>query len=395
MDDLITNEILLNDLKKTIYESNNLFAIKGEPKYKLSDILSDMRVKDLKIIADIFMTKEISKLNKSKLVSTIYKDIMEKDHVLEGILLTFSKRQLNTFKKVVAIKQYEVEDELISTNIYAIKSGMMVAYKYEGSFYLVVSDEVKEIYKNFINKGFEADLKHYENLDIYANAATSLYGVLTLDEFIVFYNKYNKKKIKLNDEFKALSILSINSFRYEFRDEYIVESYFMDQNNEFISQVYYEASKHERFYPIKNEVLAYSEEDYYFEFPEFVALNNLLSEFEYLDEDDIDYIIDEVYLNTMLGSKLQIKLDTFSEFEIEFNKNQYERLTHLLMMINNNCRLWIINGNTPNELSKDNLEKLKPLPSAKIVPFIKTGRNDACSCGSGKKYKKCCGKFMP
>jgi hypothetical protein len=25
-------------------------------------------------------------------------------------------------------------------------------------------------------------------------------------------------------------------------------------------------------------------------------------------------------------------------------------------------------------------------------PEPKTGRNDACSCGSGKKYKKCCGK---
>ena len=22
---------------------------------------------------------------------------------------------------------------------------------------------------------------------------------------------------------------------------------------------------------------------------------------------------------------------------------------------------------------------------------IKTGRNDSCSCGSGKKFKKCCG----
>jgi len=23
----------------------------------------------------------------------------------------------------------------------------------------------------------------------------------------------------------------------------------------------------------------------------------------------------------------------------------------------------------------------------------KTGRNDPCPCGSGKKYKKCCGKY--
>jgi preprotein translocase subunit SecA len=30
--------------------------------------------------------------------------------------------------------------------------------------------------------------------------------------------------------------------------------------------------------------------------------------------------------------------------------------------------------------------------SKTIVNEIKIGRNDACPCGSGKKYKKCCGK---
>jgi uncharacterized protein len=36
----------------------------------------------------------------------------------------------------------------------------------------------------------------------------------------------------------------------------------------------------------------------------------------------------------------------------------------------------------------------KPRHTAKILPFIapdKTGRNEPCPCGSGKKYKKCCG----
>ena len=47
-----------------------------------------------------------------------------------------------------------------------------------------------------------------------------------------------------------------------------------------------------------------------------------------------------------------------------------------------------------------------PIPLVKFLPsrtvgkrdvekIEKTGRNDPCSCGSGKKYKKCCyGKFM-
>ena len=35
----------------------------------------------------------------------------------------------------------------------------------------------------------------------------------------------------------------------------------------------------------------------------------------------------------------------------------------------------------------DNAEKVEPRKGARPI-----GRNDPCSCGSGKKYKKCCGR---
>ncbi|PKM47262.1 MAG: hypothetical protein CVV03_04420 [Firmicutes bacterium HGW-Firmicutes-8] len=48
------------------------------------------------------------------------------------------------------------------------------------------------------------------------------------------------------------------------------------------------------------------------------------------------------------------------------------------------------------ELKKE-LKELTGIPKSKPaankpVSVIKIGRNDPCSCGSGKKYKKCCGK---
>jgi preprotein translocase subunit SecA len=30
-------------------------------------------------------------------------------------------------------------------------------------------------------------------------------------------------------------------------------------------------------------------------------------------------------------------------------------------------------------------------PKAQVIKGAKVGRNDPCPCGSGKKYKKCCG----
>jgi uncharacterized protein YchJ len=64
------------------------------------------------------------------------------------------------------------------------------------------------------------------------------------------------------------------------------------------------------------------------------------------------------------------------------------------MELYNNTRQWAIKGHTPNELFQEEKEYLKPLPSGPLnIPKSnkKVGRNEPCPCGSGKKYKKCCG----
>jgi uncharacterized protein YecA (UPF0149 family) len=47
------------------------------------------------------------------------------------------------------------------------------------------------------------------------------------------------------------------------------------------------------------------------------------------------------------------------------------------------------------ELPADYQKKEKPTPEIKYVDPAdlgnKVGRNEPCPCGSGKKYKKCCG----
>ena len=61
-----------------------------------------------------------------------------------------------------------------------------------------------------------------------------------------------------------------------------------------------------------------------------------------------------------------------------------KELQKLLVEINsfiNNTRLWRLKGYTLNELNSDYNNTSTP----------KIGRNDPCNCGSGKKYKKCCG----
>ena len=49
----------------------------------------------------------------------------------------------------------------------------------------------------------------------------------------------------------------------------------------------------------------------------------------------------------------------------------------------NKIRLWKLKGTSTNDAKANVISEV----SSKVV-----GRNDPCTCGSGKKYKKCCGK---
>ena len=87
--------------------------------------------------------------------------------------------------------------------------------------------------------------------------------------------------------------------------------------------------------------------------------------------------------------------------DIEFRElDEVQPLINSLMELTNHTPLWILKGWTPHEVF-ERYEKpaLRPLPA---TPFElkdreekrvgrKVGRNEPCPCGSGKKFKKCCG----
>ncbi|OQA05872.1 MAG: preprotein translocase subunit SecA [Firmicutes bacterium ADurb.Bin373] len=70
---------------------------------------------------------------------------------------------------------------------------------------------------------------------------------------------------------------------------------------------------------------------------------------------------------------------------------QASATTRLIVDVQNNTRLWNNYGHTPRELAAEK-SNLLPFPSTQPRRARKTGRNEPCPCGSGKKYKNCCGK---
>ena len=88
----------------------------------------------------------------------------------------------------------------------------------------------------------------------------------------------------------------------------------------------------------------------------------------------------------------------FNRRKIHFDiENQFDEFLPIVIDLFNNIRLWEHRGHTnleigqPFDLIKDGLEWCK---EEDVVEKKKIGRNERCPCGSGKKYKKCCGMYL-
>lgn len=107
-------------------------------------------------------------------------------------------------------------------------------------------------------------------------------------------------------------------------------------------------------------------------------------------------------INRGENSEVMIK---YLESWLELSSFEFvELLTEKIVELQNNTRQWGLKGHTPTELSQEEEKHLKPLPAepfavkqaeSRVIDLKtskKIGRNDPCPCGSGKKFKRCCGR---
>jgi len=94
-------------------------------------------------------------------------------------------------------------------------------------------------------------------------------------------------------------------------------------------------------------------------------------------------------------------IDTFSKELVFKSFEDFQTFLSLVTDTLNATPLWILKGWKPEEFfEKYEKKELKPLPRQQKLfddipqvsaPEGKVKRNEPCPCGSGKKYKKCCG----
>lgn len=96
------------------------------------------------------------------------------------------------------------------------------------------------------------------------------------------------------------------------------------------------------------------------------------------DNDDNKIIINSFIFDSLKFGVLNNDALNMLSNDLSLNKNEIKLIENFIKKYKNGVGIWTFNGYSFDD--------------KKCVKKEKIGRNDPCPCGSGKKYKKCCGK---
>ena len=167
---------------------------------------------------------------------------------------------------------------------------------------------------------------------------------------------------------------------------------------------------------IANDLLEYADEDYYQETEQTEAMVRFLEERLPLQDPDGELTREEFYtlsmtlvmrgLNHLMRDPIIVPakaiakaIELTKDLEFEIPEAELNDFVQLYTALSNHTRLPANCGRTPDEMFYARADRPRAESigaEEKIVPFVregsKVGPNDPCPCGSGKKYKRCCGR---
>ena len=164
-----------------------------------------------------------------------------------------------------------------------------------------------------------------------------------------------------------------------------------------------ELQKGKPFYiPEKEELLRYEDDFYYEKTPQYQKLRDFLkNKMKFSRADDI---LDDLCGDALLSLRTSpYAVEIVQRLAGENCFKTTEQLNEFLRLYTdmyNHTRIHANRGFQPAELAHPSSEEpfpsgfdfSLPEPPAPQPRPKKPGRNDPCPCGSGKKYKKCCGR---
>jgi len=359
----------------------------GNVDVTISKMLSEKNVTSLKKIAKHCKLKGYSKMKKEELEGSLAAFLCENERLAETLYFLDNKKW-KLFLSLLSEEYLELDHNMEKHYITMENMGIIHKFSHDKFQYVAIPSEIKASYNNMMNMDFENKKQRLSLLNDYTNASMALYGLVKVEELIELFNKQNGKSTNSEELKLVIGKFSSNGAEYCIYNDYIVSRAFEENDFQDVERFADIIYANPRYNPDRTEFLKYSDYDYYEVTLQIIDLKKYLVEKMNIETFVAQIIVDEIHHLSAVQGKPQEFVDIFNKYKIITKEEQVYELMNLVFEVSNNTRIVGNHGYTQNEIAEIKGERPK-----KQVPVVsnKMGRNEPCICGSGKKYKKCCG----
>ncbi|MGF0031478.1 IS1096 element passenger TnpR family protein [Bariatricus sp. SGI.154] len=354
----------------------------------LESVLIQYPKKVLTMIAKVNAFSGYTSLKKAELAKWIAKRLLD-DEYMRGILEVVSREEVEIFEKAMNHPAgIWMNEEVIG------KSLFLCAY---GAFNMVgvlrIPKDVREKYQNIFTIQYRRDKERKWLIADYCECAGYLYGVIPIDKMAGIYLEYEKDEltieevIDLIDDVVAAGTAMCRKgdllFHKDLEEEEMYR-WLLEMQGEV---PYYVPEKKEEFLSYMMEYVRGYDNDLDEPAKEFVKF--VQTEYQ-LEEPFSKMIYSELKTWAHMGYDLDMLMAAFEEGLRQFGESvsrrkQVKTIEKKMRKLLNHTRTVVCRGYTRAELCNRDRKT-----GFSIVG--KTYPNDPCPCGSGMKYKHCCGK---
>jgi hypothetical protein len=355
--------------------------------------LSALKVADLQDIRKKLQIKNISSLKKVELIQYLAEAI---PFLVRNIISQFDERRLFLIKDIIAnngvISAKNVEIEEME---YFYKTGFTFTGFHNGNPIVMIPLELLPSLGEIVrDETILTDVKRNTEWIKITRGLLYYYGTVPRDELVSLVEKYTP----INPDYLAFNYVIFDAMEY-YQESYI-DKYgysYWEVLDPLVILEEQASRKSIDYYPFsKNQLLEAGETDYVERPKGFSQLLTLFMQEYRMSKQEAIELVEDCIMQVKLGdqhSELLQYLQTQLTFE---SLEAVQRMVDAVVLLMNNTREWYLKGYSSEELFAQEKKTLLPLPNKKgevisLQTRQKVGRNDPCPCGSGKKFKKCCG----
>ena len=366
----------------------------------LYDTINGLTKDEMDRIRKNYDFKNLSSLKKAELASELARLIPSK---YKKVIYTLDQSRYD-FIKIITRNSGVIPDMGISVSNAEAFIGFSIIFPgmYDDEKVLFIPTELINIFSQI--DGIELENIVQRNTEWIRLTHGLLYYYGVMDVWLV------KEKVKqlIGQEVDILEFMNVMSFACDFYGQIRCTSYGYQDDRVFDAKKIVEEHRMRPgvdYFPFtRKQLLKAGDPDYVDKTPEMNSLISFILKHYKLSDEDTNEIALQI-INMINANSKPTLIIQYLQSWMEFPSFEFvQQLTTKIMELYNNTRQWILKGHTPNELFQKERKYLKPLPpepfntvqlDSKVIEMstrTKVGRNDPCPCGSGKKYKKCCGK---